>query len=147
MAVTVGHEYPTARDSSWDGSYDKGGGWLLFSGTILGLAGLMRIFDSIWAFGYKGALPENLKDGLLGSNLDHYAWLWLGVGVVLLLSSFMVIVRSQIARWIGMFACAVGCVSAIAWMPYYPVWSLVYVAMTVLAFYGLAVHGGRATTA
>ena len=38
--------------------YDSDGdGWLFFAGTILGLAGLMRIFDSIWAFRYKGALP------------------------------------------------------------------------------------------
>ncbi len=30
-----------------------------------------------------------------------------------------------------------------AWMPYYPVWSLVYVAIAVLTFYALARYGGR----
>jgi hypothetical protein len=29
------------------------------------------------------------------------------------------------------------------WMPYYPVWSLVYVAIAVLVFYALAAHGAR----
>ena len=47
----------------------------------------MRILDSIWAFGYNGALPEGLKGGVLSSNLTSYTWLWLVVGVVLLVSS------------------------------------------------------------
>lgn len=117
-------------------------GWLFFAGTVLGLAGLMRIIDSIWAFSYKGALPENLKDGVLGSNLTTYAWLWLAVGVVLVIASFLVLTRSQFARWIGLIAAAIGGVSAILWMPYYPVWSLVYVALAVFVFYALARFGG-----
>ena len=130
---------------SANGYYDepvKGAGWLFFSGTVLGLAGLMRVIDSIWAFSYKGALPENLKDGVLGSNLKNYAWLWLIVGVVLLICSFMVLVRSQFARWVGIIGAAIGGVSAIAWMPYYPVWSLVYIGLAVGVIYGLSMYGG-----
>ena len=62
-------------------------GWLFFAGTVLALAGLMRILDSIWAFGYNGALPKGLNAGVLSSNLTSYTWLWLVVGVVLLVSS------------------------------------------------------------
>jgi len=29
---------------------DRGGGWVLFAGITLGLAGVLRIFDAIWAF-------------------------------------------------------------------------------------------------
>jgi hypothetical protein len=29
------------------------------------------------------------------------------------------------------------------WMPYYPVWSLVYIAIGVLVVYALVAHGGR----
>ena len=129
--------------ASGEGYDSDGDGWLFFAGTILGLAGLMRIFDSIWAFRYKGALPEGLKDGLVGSNLKNYAWLWLIVGIVLLIASFLVLSRSQFARWVGLFAAGIGGLSAIAWMPYYPVWSLVYITLAVLVFYGLAAHGGR----
>lgn len=122
---------------------ERGLGWLFFAGTMLGLAGIMRIVDSIWAFGYKGALPENLRDGLLGSSLRNYAWAWLTVGVILVFSSFLVLVRSQFARWVGFIAATVGAVSAMFWMPYYPIWSLTYIGMAVLVFYALARYGGR----
>ena len=120
-----------------------GEGWLFFAGTVLGLAGLMRVIDSIWAFSYNGSLPDNLKDGVLGSNINNYAWTWLIVGLVLIASSFMVLTRSQFARWVGYIAATLGAVSAMTWMPYYPVWSLVYVGIAVLVFYALAKHGGR----
>jgi len=110
---------------------------------VLGLAGLMRIIDAIWAFIYKGGLPENLHDGVLGSNLRTYAWTWLAVGVILIASSFLILVRSQFARWIGFIAATIGALSAMTWMPYYPIWSLTYVAIAVLVFYALARYGGR----
>jgi hypothetical protein len=122
---------------------ERGEGWLFFAGTILGLAGLMRILDSIWAFRYHGAVPQGLKDGVLGSNLKNYAWTWLIVGLILLASSFFVIVRSQFARWIGLIAAAIGALTAMTWMPYYPGWALLYVGIAVLVFYALARYGGR----
>jgi hypothetical protein len=120
-----------------------GFGWLVFAGTVLGIAGLMRIIDAIWAFGYKGSLPENLEDGVLGSNLKNYAWTFLIVGIILLVSSGLLLVRSQFARWVGYIAAAIGAVTAITWMPYYPVWSLTYVALAVVVFYALVRYGAR----
>jgi len=125
--------------------YDDGlgTGWLFFAGTILGLAGLMRIVDSIWAFRFHGSLPDGLQDGVLGSNLKNYAWTWLIVGAILLASSFLVLTRSQFARWVGLIGAAIAGLSAMTWMPYYPIWALTYVGMAVLVFYALAAHGGR----
>jgi hypothetical protein len=123
----------------------RGQGWLFFAGTILGLAGLMRIMDSIWAFRYKGAIPDSLQNGLLGSSLKNYAWAWLIVGIVLIAASILVMLRSQVARWVGYLAAVIGGLSAMTWMPYYPIWSITYVALAVLVFYALARYGGRQT--
>jgi hypothetical protein len=133
----------TAGQSSVDADEAQGSGWLFFAGTVLGLAGIMRIVDSLWAFRYKGALPDALKDAVLGTNLKNYAWTWLIVGVVLILASFLLLVRSQFARWVGLIAAAIGAVSAMTWMPYYPIWSLTYVGLAFLVIYALAAHGGR----
>ena len=123
--------------------YDrKGVGWLVFAGTVLGLAGFMRIIDAIWAFSYNGALPENLEDGILGSNLTTYGWTWLIVGIILVVAGTMVVAQSQIARWVGFGAAGIGALSAMTWMPYYPVWSLTYVILAVLVIYALARYAG-----
>jgi hypothetical protein len=125
---------------------DPGFGWLFFAGTILGTAGVMRLFDALWAFRYDGVLPEELEGALFGTSLSTYGWVWLVVGAILIGSSFAVLFRSQFARWIGIIAGIVLAISAMWWIPYYPVWSLIYVMSGVLVVYGLAVHGSRLDT-
>ena len=141
--TTMQSQAPPDQVVAYSEVQPRGSGWLFFAASMLGLAGLMRIIDSIWAFTYNGALPDGLKDGLLGSNLDNYGWTWLIVGCVLFLSSFLVLARSQFARWIGFLAAGVAALTAMTWMPYYPIWSLTYVGLAVLTFYALAKYGGR----
>jgi len=118
----------------------RGEGWLIFASIALGVAGIMRIFDAIWAFRISN---QTLPDGLLGSNIRNYAWLWLIIGILLILCAFALSQRSQLARWIGIVAGAVCAITSIWWMPYYPIWSLTYVAIGVLVVYALAAYGGR----
>ena len=73
--------------------------------------------------------------------------MYLIVAIVLILCAFGVMARSQVSRWIGMFAGAVLSISAIWWMPFYPVWSLMYVFVGIFVIYGLAAYGGREVTA
>jgi hypothetical protein len=61
----------------------------------------------------------------------------------LLGSSFGVIVGSQFSRWIRIIAGGVLAISAIWWMPYYPIWSLTYIGIGVLVIYALVAYGGR----
>jgi hypothetical protein len=121
----------------------NGEGWLVFAGILLMIAGVMRFFDAIWAFRYSGAVPNNLQSALLGHSLTTYGWVWLVISIILFVSGLAVMVRSQFARWIGIVAASVGAITAIWWMPYYPVWSLVYIFMGLLVIYGLAAYGQR----
>ena len=122
---------------------DAGSGWMTFAATILIFAGVMRFFDAFWAFRYKGALPEHLQNAALGTNLKAYGWIFLGVGALLVLVGIGVIVRGSVARWTGVVAAAIGGLSAMAWMPYYPIWTLTYVALAAMVMYALIAHGGR----
>ena len=125
----------------------RGEGWLVFAAVVLGVAGIMRIFDAIWAFRYHGALPENLEAAIFGHSLKTYGWIYLVVAAVLIASAFLVLSGSQVARWVGIAAGAIGAISAIWWMPYYPIWSLTYSAIGALVIYALVVYGGKADTA
>ncbi len=116
---------------------------MFFAGSIQGIAGIMRIFDAIWAFRYDGVVSDELEGAILGTSLSTYGWVWLIVGVGLILASFAVLKRSQFARWIGIIGGALLAISAVWWMPYYPVWSITYILIGVFVVYGLAVHGGR----
>jgi hypothetical protein len=122
-------------------------GWVKFASIVLIFAGIMRVLDSIWAFRFNGQLPDNLNGGTLGSNLTTYAVVYLIVGVLLILTGIYVVMRSQFFRWVGAAAGILGGLSGAVWLPYYPVWSLVYVGISVLVVYALIAHFEPAPTA
>jgi hypothetical protein len=122
---------------------NRGHGWILFSVVVLGVAGIMRILDSIWAFRYHGTLPQNLENAIYGTSLKTYAWIWLIVGIVLILAGVAVYSGSQIGRWVGIVAGAGAAITSIGWLPYYPGWAILYIALGVLVIYGLTAYGGR----
>ena len=82
----------------------RGGGWVVFAAIVLGMAGVMRFFDAIWAFGYHGALPSNLEGAVFGHSLKTYGWVYLIVAVVMIGASFGVLIGSQFSRWVGIVA-------------------------------------------
>jgi hypothetical protein len=116
---------------------------LVFSAVVLIIAGVMRIFDPIWAFRYSGTPVDDLHDALFGSSLTAYGWLWLIVGVILIVAGFLLLsptasISAEVARWIGVFAAAIAAITAITWVPFYPVWSLIYIGIAILVIYGLS---------
>ena len=130
----------------------KRSGWLIFSAVVLIVAGVMRIFDAIWAFRYNGTVVDNLHDAFFGHSLTTYGWIWLIVGIILIGSGFLVLnptpsLSADIARWIGIVAAAIGAITAVTWMPYYPVWAFIYIALAVVGIYGLAAREEEAPAA
>ena len=106
------------------------------------------MIDAIWAFGYHGAIPDNLQGALLGHSLATYGWRWLIIGVILIVAGALVLGPSdqpsaEVSRWIGIVAAALAAISAIFVMPYYPVWALIYIAIAVMVIYGLSARYGE----
>jgi hypothetical protein len=121
----------------------RGDGWIVFAALVLGIAGIMRIFDAIWAFRYHGQLPSGIESAIFGSSLATYGWVYLIVGAILILSAFGVMSGSQFSRWIGIIAGAIMAISAIWWMPIYPIWSIAYIFVGIFVIYGLVIYGGN----
>jgi hypothetical protein len=118
--------------------------WLIFSAIVLVIAGIMRVLDAIWAFVYNGPVVDDLHDAIFGHSLTTYGWIWLIVGIILIASGFLVLssatLGAEISRWIGIVAAAIAAITAVSWLAYYPVWSLIYIGLSVLVIYGLVAH-------
>jgi hypothetical protein len=104
----------------------------------------MRVLDAIWAFRYKGTVVDGLQQAVFGHSLTTYGWIWLIVGAVLILAGIFVMISTniegQISRWVGIVAAAIAAITAVTWLPYYPVWALVYVGLSLAVIYALTAH-------
>ena len=128
----------------------KRSGWLTFSAVVLIIAGIMRVIDAIWAFGYNGLIPYGLRGALLGDSLATYGWIWLFTGIILIAAGALLLgpgdrPGAEISRWLGIIAASLAAISAIFMMPYYPVWALLYIGIASMVIYGLTAHYGEQT--
>lgn len=121
----------------------EGEGWLLFASIILITGGIMRIFDAFWAFDKDDEVTGELQVLLYDDDLAAYGWIWLVVGVLLVLAGFGVLSGAQWARWFGIVMASLASISAMLWIYAFPIWSLVGVLISFTVIYALATYGGR----
>jgi hypothetical protein len=116
----------------------------MFSAVIMIIAGVMRVLDAVWCFRYSGTPVDHLHQALFGQSLNTYGWVWLIVGVILIAAGFLVMgvttLAADVSRLIGVLAAGVTAITAVTWLPYYPVWSLIYIGLSVVVIYGLLRH-------
>jgi uncharacterized membrane protein len=117
--------------------------WVVFAGIVLIISGVFKIFDALWAFKYDDDLSAEVQAIVFEGDLTTYGWVWLGVGIVLVLVGIAVMSGQEWARWTGMFAAGIAAVIYLPWIYYQPYWTILSVSLAVLVIYALAMYGGQ----
>jgi uncharacterized membrane protein len=85
----------------------KGSGWIGFAGMILIIAGFFDIISGLWALDHKSTAGDQI---LYEGNLETWGWIYLIVGIIIVLAGGGVVQRAPWARWVGILAAMLGIV-------------------------------------
>jgi hypothetical protein len=72
-----------------------------------------------------------------------WGWVMAIISAVQLLAAAGVWAGNQLARWFAVAAVGLNAVGQMFFIPAYPLWSLLIIAVEVVALWGLCAHGGR----
>ena len=123
----------------------KGGGWLLFAGIMVMIAGVLNTIWGIAAIDEAKFFIEDKK--FIIEDLQTWGWIVLIVGVVQLIAAFSIWAGGEFGRWIGIIGATLSAISALLSMPGFPLWSLCIFGLDLLIIYGLVAYGGHQTRA
>jgi hypothetical protein len=138
----VGRQEAARTTRPTQGAYEEaGGGWLLFAGIMLMLAGVLNVIWGIAAIDNSNFFVNDTK--YIISNLNTWGWVTLILGVVQILAAFSIWAGNQFGRWIGILGAGLSSIGALMSIPAYPFWSLAVFAVDILVIYGLAAYGGQ----
>jgi hypothetical protein len=119
-------------------------GWTWFAGFMMvmigvfhGIAGLVAVIDD--QFYVVG------QEYVLQFDTSTWGWIHLILGIVVLLAGFAVFSGAVWARTVGVILAVISSIAAFAWIPYYPVWAIVIIAIAVSVIWALTVHGRDVT--
>jgi len=106
---------------------------LLVIGTfhvVAGIAGIVE--DDFYVVGAKWVFQL---------DVTTWGWIHLIAGLVVFASGVGVLVGNVAARTVGVAVAAVSAIANFLWLPYYPVWSVVIIALDVAVIWALTTHG------
>lgn len=122
--------------SGWVGWVYFAGFMLLLSGVFQSIAGLVALFkNEVYVVG-----EESLW------LLDYTSWGWghLLLGVFLLMAGSAIMSGKMWGRVVGIILASLSLIANFAFIPVYPVWSILMVLVNILVLYALVVHGAEA---
>jgi len=133
-------------ESAWGagGQYAerRGYGLVLFASVMLVIVGCFNLIYGIAAIANSHVFTANAH--YVFGNLRTWGWITLIIGVLQLLAAAGVLAGNQLARWFGVAVLGLSAIDQMFFIPAYPFWSLVIIAVDVVALYGLCAYGSRA---
>ena len=112
-------------------------GLALFAGIMMVMIGVMDFFYGIMAVA-EDDIYVKAPNYVFKFTTTGWGWIHIVVGVLLVVIGAGVLMGQGWARMCGIFVVAVAAVGNFLSMPYYPLWSLVLLALDIFVIWGLA---------
>jgi hypothetical protein len=128
----VGDDEPTA----WTGYVLFAAIMLVLVGSFQGIMGLVALFED----GYYLVPGTRLV-----VHVDYTTWGWIHLilGLVAIAAGIGIIAGQTWARILGVILAVLSAITNVAFLAAYPVWSIMVIALDVIAIYALIVHGRK----
>ncbi len=112
-------------------------GLALFAGLMMIVLGINQVF-----LGISGIANDDVyvstPNYVYQFDLTTWGWLHLVFGVVVAVAGFFVIQGQAWARGLGIFLASLNAIVNFLFIPYFPVWAILLIALDVAVIWGLA---------
>ena len=115
-------------------------GYVSFAAAMLMIGGLMGFLTGISAL-TKDEFFVVTNKWVFTFDTTTWGWIHLLVGIVLFCSGMLILSGNLLGRIIGIIVAGISMVANFMWMPYYPGWSIVLIALNVAVIWALSLHG------
>jgi hypothetical protein len=120
----------------------RGYGLILFAAVLLLVLGFFNMIYGIAAIANSHVFTANAHYVI--GDLRAWGWITLILSVLQLVAAAGILAGNQLARWFAVAVVGLNAIDMMFFVPAYPFWALVIIAMDVVALYGLCAYGSRA---
>lgn len=115
-------------------------GWASFAGWMLILTGVFQGIAGIGGIAEDEIYVEG-REWVFQFSATTWGWVHLLVGIALVLVGAGILTGNLLARIIGVLIAGVSAITAFAYLPWYPVWGAILIAIDVSIIWALTAHG------
>lgn len=118
-------------------------GWIWFAAMMCVMLGFFNVIDGLVAL-FSDRVFVSGQNNLLVFDLTTWGWIHLVIGVLQLAGGFGLFNGRM--RPLVCLLLVVNSIAQMAFLPTYPIWSVLIIALAVITLYAIIVHGGEART-
>jgi len=119
-------------------------GFILFAALMMIMAGCFQAFAGLVAI-FQNEFYVTTRNYVFEADATTWGWTHLIVGVIMVLAGFGLMSGQTWARVVAIFLAVLSAISNFLFIPYYPLWSLLIIALDVFVIWALAAHGREVT--
>jgi hypothetical protein len=113
-------------------------GWTTFAAILLIFSGAMAIFEGIAAIA-KDDVFVATRNFSYSWSLTGWGWVHLILGIVIVLAGLALFRDAFWARGVGVVLAALSMLANFIWLPHYPFWATVLIALDAFVIWALCV--------
>jgi len=118
-------------------------GLAIFAGAMMIVSGIFAVFEGIAAL-FNDKVYVSTPQYLYAFDLTAWGWIHLLLGVLVGLAGAAVIRGQAWGRFTGIALAALSLIANFLFLPHYPLWSILIIALDVAIIWALAVDRGDA---
>src|SRR5450755_3676697 len=115
-------------------------GLTVFAGVLMIMVGVFQAIQGVVAL-FNDTFYVVGEKWTFSFDITTWGWIHLLLGVLLVLAGFFLFQGAVWARVIGVGVVAISAVLNFMWLPYYPLWSMLIIALDVFIIWALTAHG------
>jgi len=115
-------------------------GFILFAGIMMIMAGGFQAFSGLVAL-FENEFYVATRNYLFQFDATAWGWIHLIGGLLVMLAGFAVIAGQTWARVVGIILAVLSALANFTFIPYYPFWAIIVIAVDVFIIWALAAHG------
>lgn len=117
-------------------------GWTAFAAVLMIFGGAMAILQGISAIAEDDVFVAT-RNYVFQFNLTGWGWIHLILGIVIVLAGCALFTGAFWARAVGVVLAGLGALANFAWLPHYPLWSIVLIALDIFIIWALCAGPGE----
>ncbi|WP_413754034.1 hypothetical protein [Streptomyces sp. R-74717] len=125
-----------ARDATPSSHHPFRYGWTVFAAVLMILGGAMAIFEGIAALAKDNVFVAT-RSYVYQFSLTGWGWIQLILGILIVLAGCALFTGAAWARDVGLVLAGLGALANFLWLPFYPFWAIVLVAINVFILWAL----------
>ena len=110
-----------------------------FAGAMLMIVGLYEFFQGLVAVVNGNQFFVTTPNYVFQLNATTWGWIHLIFGIVVAVAGLFIFTGNIVARGVGILLAGLHAVINFMWLPYYPLWSIIIIAIDVFIIWSLVV--------